>query len=269
MKRGAKARPHDVVAVMDAMKPEILEIHASSQDLDKDIDGHWDVPLVVHFPEYDGETLMDPASPREVDRLAASKFYERCLEVTRRWAPHFKGTPKAIIHPGGWSSEPLRVTDRPAIIDQLGKTMNELNATGVDFLIENMPPFPWFYGGQWNCNIFLEPRECRDICLGTGWGFALDVCHAALWCASVKNMVTLEEFVQIVSPVTAHVHISDARGVDGEGVQIGDGELDLKPILKRLNQRSIGVVPEIWLGHQDNFAGFKLAWERMNALVEA
>ena len=49
MRKGIKARPHDIEDVMK-MNPEMIEIHASSEDLDKEINGHFDVPLAFHFP---------------------------------------------------------------------------------------------------------------------------------------------------------------------------------------------------------------------------
>ena len=27
------------------------------------------------------------------------------------------------------------------------------------------------------------------------------------------------------------------------------------------------MTPEVWLGHKDNFAGFKRAWERIDAMI--
>ena len=266
MKRCWKARPHDLEQVL-AEVPEMIELHATSEDLAKDVTIKSDLQLAVHFPEYDGQTLMDPACLDEAQRLKASNFYQRCLDKTRDWGLRFRGTPKAIIHPGGWSSEPMRPADKTAALEQFGKTMGELNAVGVDFLVENMPPFPWFYGGQWNCNFFMEPRECRDVCMGMGWGFCFDACHAALWCRSVDNAVTLEQYAMLVAPITAHAHISGAKGKDGEGVNFDEGDVDMAPILRRLAGRNIGVSLEIWQGHKDGYAAFKKGWRLVDEML--
>src|SRR3990167_7676832 len=135
MKRCWKARPHDLDQVM-AFNPEMIEIHATSEDLLKPIPGKYDVQVAIHFPEYDGSVLMDPASLDEGTRLVASAFYHKCLDKTREWGASFRGTPKAIIHPGGWSMEKMTVAERSGAIEQFGKTMSELNALGVDFLVE-------------------------------------------------------------------------------------------------------------------------------------
>ena len=267
IKRAWKARPHDLDSVMK-FNPEVVEIHASSEDLDKEISGRFDVPLVVHFPEYDGENLMDAAALEELPRLKAEAFYNRALSVTRKWGQNFKGTPKAIIHPGGMSSEPRKAWERPALYDAFKKTMDGLNQAGVDLLVENMPPQPWFYSGQWFCNIFMDPKECLSYCTANGWSFCFDACHAKMWCNSVENMVTLEKFASIVRPVTAHLHLSDAKGVDGEGVQIGEGDIDWASLMGVLKGMNVPASCECWQGHKDNFAGFRTFWERLEPYLK-
>lgn len=262
-RKGLKARPHDMAAVIE-LKPELVEIHASAEDLDKNIEGAFpNLPLVVHFPEYEGQELLDPASLDERKRVRAVAFYKKALDTTRRWGAQFKGTPKAIIHPGGQTIEPVNRLEKAAMYDAFAASWRELNSTGVDFLVENMPPQPWFYGGQWHCNIFLDPRECLDQCTGNGYGFCLDVCHAQLWCNWMGGEANLGAYMRKVRPVTAHVHISDAKGVDGEGIQINEGMMNFKEIFDTLGHLQIGFVPEVWLGHKDGMAGFKTAWERL------
>lgn len=262
IRKGWKARPHDLAEVMK-FGPQVVEIHASSEDLDKEIEGQHDAQLVVHFPEYDGEKLMDAAASDEVDRLAAALFYDKALSVTRKWAKNFRGSPKAIIHPGGWSSEPRKAWERAGLYDQFKKTMDGLNQVGVDLMVENMPPQPWFYGGQWFCNIFMDPKDCLSYCTANGWGFCFDNCHAQMWCTSMKGLVKLEDFARTVKPVIGHMHLSDAKGVDGEGIQIGDGDVDwaaLMPVIRGLN---VPASLEIWQGHKDGFAPFVEGWKRL------
>ena len=107
MKRCWKARPHDLEQVL-AEGPEMIEIHATSEDLAKDLSVKSDLQVAVHFPEYDGQTLMDPASLDEAQRLKASNFYQRCLDKTRDWGSRFRGTP------GGARGPRLRGGSRPS-----------------------------------------------------------------------------------------------------------------------------------------------------------
>ena len=107
IKKGVKARPHDIKQVIDIFKPQLIELHASSEDLSESIEGeYFDTQLAVHLPEYDGTKLMDLSSLNEIDRLKAVTFFNRAISQARKWGEQFKGTPKVIAHPGGWSDQP-------------------------------------------------------------------------------------------------------------------------------------------------------------------
>jgi N-acetylneuraminate synthase len=68
-----------------------------------------------------------------------------------------------------------------------------------------------------------------------------------------------------LAPVTAHLHIADASGVDGEGLQIGDGEIDFGVLMKKLAQimPNASFIPEIWQGHKNKGQGFWVALDRL------
>ena len=71
-------------------------------------------------------------------------------------------------------------------------------------------------------------------------------------------------------PYSIHLHISDAAGAGGEGLQIGDGEIDFLSLFELINKYKntikYGFVPEIWQGHQNNGAGFFEALSRMEGI---
>jgi N-acetylneuraminate synthase len=68
-----------------------------------------------------------------------------------------------------------------------------------------------------------------------------------------------------VGQYIAHLHIADATGVDGEGLQIGEGEIDfpaLAEVLKKVNLQS-SFIPEIWQGHKNGGEGFWIALDKL------
>ena len=73
------------------------------------------------------------------------------------------------------------------------------------------------------------------------------------------------EFCERIAPHTAYLHLGDASGVNGEGLQIGEGEMDFEKLGDILNNKccNIGFIPEIWLGHKDLGKGFWIALERL------
>jgi len=68
-----------------------------------------------------------------------------------------------------------------------------------------------------------------------------------------------------VAPLTAHLHIVDAEGVDGEGLQIGEGNIDFAMVAEVLDRLAphASFIPEIWQGHKNDGAGF---WEALTKL---
>lgn len=265
-RKGLKARPHDLKDVIKAF-PDLMhiEIHATGEDIEKKINGKYDHQLTVHLPEYDGDNLLDAAALDETKREETEMFYAKCLDTVRDWGEHFRGKPKAVMHPGGWTNEPATVYEKDMMMKQLEKTVGRLNKNGVDLLVENMPPNPWFYGGQWTCNIMTHPRDVVDFCARTGRGLCFDLCHAHLFCEHNKFSNVIE-YAKKVKPVTAHIHISDAKGRDGEGIQVGEGDIPMKDLWGLVMKWNVAVIPENWQGHKDDYAGFKTCWERLGDL---
>jgi N-acetylneuraminate synthase len=73
------------------------------------------------------------------------------------------------------------------------------------------------------------------------------------------------DFVSKISRHVQYLHIVDAKGSDGEGIQIGDGDVDFEDLGKILGNKckDIPFIPEIWQGHKNQGAAF---WEALDFL---
>ena len=69
--------------------------------------------------------------------------------------------------------------------------------------------------------------------------------------------------------MTAHYHISDGTGVDGEGLQIGEGNVEFEKVYKIINKYSqdASFIPEVWQGHKNNGEGFWISLEKMEGKI--
>ncbi len=118
---------------------------------------------------------------------------------------------------------------------------------GVEIIGQTLPPFPWYFGGQLYLNLFVEPDDTLVFCQRYGYRLCLDISHSKLACNHYKR--SFKEFIEAVGPYTAHLHIADAKGVDGEGLQIGEGEIDFAAFCEYVRQhvpQDASFIPEIW-----------------------
>jgi sialic acid synthase SpsE/sugar phosphate isomerase/epimerase len=234
--------------------PKVIEFHLAEKDfyLDFRPNGSYPQELIVHAPEYIGDQLLDLCSTNEEIRTESVGIVQKAIDLTKTMAPYFADHAKVIIHPGAMtlntklSSEALR--------EALMKSIGDIDGTDVEILLENLPPYPWYFGGQWKGNYFMDSSEILSFCEETGLNICFDLSHAALYCNAKEK--DLSRFIQELKPVIRHIHFADAYGLDGEGVQIGEGDIDFERIMPIFLDFNGTWVPEIWRGHLHNGKGF-------------
>jgi N-acetylneuraminate synthase len=248
-------------------QPKMLEFHFTDQDLDEQYPGgDHELKLVVHAPEFFDRTLVDLCALDDRQREQSVALIQKTIKLTRDIAPHFEGMPKVIVHTGGMSLD-HPIEDREQLYDNLRNSVNELDYEGVELLLENLPPHPWYFGGQWLTNAFMDAYEIRDFIKPLGLDMCFDTSHAKLYCNWAH--VDFFEQVDVLLPYIRHLHLSDGSGLDGEGLQIGEGTIDWVKFFEIIGAgRPDGyqgtMIPEIWRGHQRGNEGFVIAIRRLS-----
>ena len=243
-------------------KPRMLEYHFTDQDLDEHYPGmDHDFQLVVHVPEFWDRTLVDLCSFDDWQREASVELVQKAINLTREMAPHFRGKPKVVVHPGAMSLD-HPINDRRRLYDYLHQSVEKIDYAGVDLLLENLPPHPWYFGGQWLTNAFMDAEEIRNFIVPLGLMMCFDTSHSKLYC----NWAHLDFYsqVRILLPFIGHLHLSDAAGLDGEGLQIGEGTIDWVRFFRIIGDYHGTMIPEIWRGHQRQGEGFLIAIQRLS-----
>ena len=69
------------------------------------------------------------------------------------------------------------------------------------------------------------------------------------------NYVSKDNFEELFR-LTKHIHLADSIGIDGEGIQIGQGDLINNYFLKRSLASAHIKVLEVWQGHLNSYKGF-------------
>jgi N-acetylneuraminate synthase len=243
-------------------QPRMLEYHFTDQDLDEHYSGEdHDFQLVVHVPEFWDRTLVDLCSLDDWQRTTSIDLIQKAINLTREMAPHFKGIPKVVVHPGAMSLD-HPILERQRLYENLHESIQQIEFGGIELLLENLPPHPWYFGGQWLTNAFMDAGEIRDFLVPEGLNFCFDTSHSKLYC----NWAHLDfyEQVRISLPYIRHLHLSDAAGLDGEGLQIGEGTIDWVHFFRVIGNYHGTMIPEIWRGHQRQGEGFLIAIQRLS-----
>lgn len=268
---GLPVRYHDFDALRRLSNPDFVEFHLSYKDLELDparfLEGPYDLGLVVHSPDlFVGDHLLNLAEADPAGRRRSIRALQKVVDLTRTLAPRFRraGRPLVVASLGGFSRDrALAEAERPALYERVARALAEIDAVGVEIVPQTLPPFPWYLGGQLHCNLFVDPRDTAGFCRDHGYRLCLDVAHTKL--AATHLGVDFGDCVERLAPLAAHLHLVDAAGVDGEGLQIGEGEVDFPALARRLERRAAraGFIPEIWQGHKGLGEGFWTALERL------
>ena len=268
---GIPVRYHDYEQFSKVIKPKLWEFHLSYSDMELDPTDYLrednGVDLVVHAPElFSKSHLMDLTNPDEECLQISLRETQRVINITRdlrRFFPN-SNTPLIVANIGGFSTDvPFNEAEKTVRYKRFGDSLSKLDLAGVELIPQTMAPFPWHFGGQRYQNLFLKPEEIIFWCKTLGIRICLDISHSKLTCNHFG--IDFYDFIKQVSPYTAHIHVGDARGVNGEGLQIGEGEIDFQRFANIFNKHNqfAGFIPEIWQGHKDMGFGFWQALDRL------
>ncbi|MCB0322611.1 MAG: N-acetylneuraminate synthase family protein [Bdellovibrionales bacterium] len=268
---GFVVRYHDFEETI-ASAPRNLEFHLTYRDTKlpvphERLSAHTgalkQIALRVHCCEYVDEGLFDLCSESREVVARSQETLQRVIDITAELAPYFsEETPRIIFNCGAMS---MLETKRGAVnVERFIEAIRALELKGTRLLAQNMPPNPWYFGGQWRGHYLIRPSELVHFCKATGHGLCLDLSHAHMACRGLG--MSMAAYLEKLKPYVEHVHLSDARSSEGEGLQIGQGEIDFLHFFVAYSDFQGTWIPEIWLGHVNHNRGAKEALELLAEL---
>jgi N-acetylneuraminate synthase len=269
---GLAVRYHDIAAMTRDCTPDFLEFHFSYKDLEIDPATVFPTPLemsfTTHSPDlFAGDFILNLASEDDAHWERSIVELQRVVDLTRSMRQYFTRCdedPVIIASLGGFTKDAFVTADELApMYARVAAGLDRIDDSGVRLCAQTLPPYPWYMGGQLYCNLFVNPVDTAAFAEKYDRRLCLDVSHSKL----AANFVGMpfSEAVELLAPHAEHLHLVDATGVDGEGVQVGDGEIDWALLGQQLDHLSPGVsfIPEIWQGHVNDGEGFWIALERL------
>ncbi len=257
---GLVGRPKDI-ATLAPLHPGFVEIHLTAEDISHIGDmGKYGFPIIYHAPEFWDRNLLDLCSADPGKRKKSVEFIRGVFNSLAD-APLQDGKRiRVVVHPGAMTLDHPTVI-RETLQNNFYDSLEKIKDPKIEIFLENLPPRPWYFGGQWYTNFFMDAREIASVLRETGASFCYDTSHHKLYCNSAR--ADFLEQVKILKPYISYVHISDASGIDGEGLQVGEGSIPWQDLFTLLEDNHYEFVPEIWRGHQNNNQGFRIALNRL------
>lgn len=272
---GVPVRYHDFKEYSERIQPDLLEFHLSYSDMELDVgkflSGSYPFDFVVHAPElFVGSHLMDMASPDEAYRHRSVLETQRVIDITRKLKRFFPRTQRPLIvaNIGGFTmDEPLPAAAIKGYYERFAKSLGELDLDGVELIPQTMAPFPWHFGGQRFQNLFVKIEQIVEWCGKLHLRMCFDVSHSRLTCNHFSQ--DFYDFSTLIAPLSAHLHLGDAEGLNGEGLQVGEGEIDFVRLGKILREGCprASFIPEIWQGHKNGGEGFWIALQALEGTL--
>lgn len=262
---GVPVRYHDYRKIVEGSNLGFVEFHLSYKDLDVNLPDYFadaePIGFAVHSPElFANDHILDLCSEDSAYRNKSIQELTRVVNITRQLKAYFPKTPKPVIvvNAGGWDHKGfINAELKPNKYELISDALKQIDLTGVQIAIQTMPPFPWHFGGQSYHNLFVNAEEIAQFCeQNPDIKICFDVSHTMMACNYYGWDVI--SFSQTIADYVVHMHVVDAKGVDGEGIEIGKGDVDFPKLSQLLNQQCAGVqfIPEVWQGHKNSGEGF-------------
>ena len=110
----------------------------------------------------------------------------------------------------------------------------------------------------------MMPEELLVQAQERGMRLCLDLAHLMMTCNYFG--LDFQGSLKQLMPITAHLHLADASGTNGEGVEMGAGDINWLPAWKTIRSvPNVSFITEVWQGHKDKGSGF---WVALNLLNE-
>jgi len=214
-----------------------------------------DKKFSIHLPDYiSPNKLIDPLSANKRTRTSSLKIIQEVVNLASD-LQDYTGHSVPIV--GSFSVVNESKLSFYQNLSEMIDIVHEKNC--IKLLPQFLPKVAWYFGGSVDLDVFCHIDDLISF-EKLPFGICLDVAH----CIMAANYFNQDhsEWINKLLPLSTHLHVSDAKGINGEGVPFGDGELNsnLNTILNFGGRKVI----EQWEGHLNNYQGFK---ESLNYIV--
>jgi sialic acid synthase SpsE/sugar phosphate isomerase/epimerase len=212
----------------------------------------------VHLPDYiNSTTLIDPFSKDYKIKLASRECIAKVISFSERLAAETNFRVPIVMSFAGIGMS------REEFYPEINKLLKEFSSLSSPLTLQWLPPFAWYFGGSIRLNIMNSTEDIKWI-NKFKIPVTLDVSHLFL-CQAAFGLRPMD-VIESIEKYVVHWHISDAAGLDGEGLPIGAGSPENTEVIRSILEKEGLKVIEVWQAHLNDYAGFKIAINKIHEL---
>ncbi len=251
----------DYWAIREALPVGAYEFHLSYKEAASDLLAYsFDAKdrFSVHLPDYiDSTTLIDPFSPDNRIKESSRNCISKIIAFSEKLARETGHAVPIVASLAGIGME--RKSFYPQVKELFSEFYSELSPLTLQWL----PPYAWYFGGSIKLSNVNNLEDISWI-LKFNLPITLDTSHLLL--GQFSFGFEAQDVIKRLASNIIHWHISDAAGLDGEGLPIGEGGIENEQLISGvIDQTGIKVI-EVWQGHFYNYEGFKVAINKIAEL---
>ena len=262
-------RPSDYKLIDNVFDIDNYEFHLSFNDVlkfnIKEIDKKIlkSKKFTVHGPDYcDSNNILDIYSDNISIKKKSYKIFNKSIQICKQLTA---SSGKQVFLIQSFSSDDKNLDLKKRYKNIKNTITNSYKVDGIKVLPQWLPPIAWYFGGSSAMTLFSDPDDFKMISK-LKIKICMDLSHFILSCNYHK--VNLINILSKYKDLFEHYHIADAIGIDGEGLEIGKGDLlKYKQILINITNNNKTKVLESWQGHLNNGLIFKKEISKLEKII--
>lgn len=244
-------RLHDYEEIQDKFRIENFELHLSSADVtnlakfNKISNRH---SFTIHLPDYQDSTrLLNPFTDEFKNKKESIDIIRKVKNFASKLS---KVQNDKVIVVASFSPRDASLSD---FYKNCQGLQLEFAESGLDIAFQWLPPFAWYFGGSVKLNAFNKLIDV-DYILQNKLNICLDTSHLLMSAKYFEYDPSL--ILKSLQNQILHFHLADATGIDGEGVHLGQGDVENRNFLNEVLGYPQRKVLEVWQGHLNLYQGF-------------
>lgn len=204
----------------------------------------------IHLPDYiGGNRLINPLSQDPSIHTDSRETVATCVAIARE-LELVVGAKVPVVGSFSRLLPAGKFETYRRLIDYLSEIRDQ---NEIEIYPQWLPRIAWYFGGAEVLNMFCGNDDIQFI-RELGLEICLDLSHLIL--SANYEKADWRDWCARLQPFAKHVHIADATGIDGEGIEFGKGDLGcVEPFLQWPGRK----VLEVWQGHLSEGDGFEKA----------